>query len=411
MIVKLLKNNKIIVILIVLLSLVIGIISLIINANHEDYKIPVIKISLNDTDLNTINSNSKEIKYSNNNLKYYSDKLKLNETITIKGRGNTTWMWPKKPYQIMFNKDINLLNRGNAKKYVLLGNYADPSLLRNHIVFYMADILKMDYSLIGENVDLYIDNDYQGVYYLTNKVEISESSVNLKNDDGILVELDNIYYKEEKYKVTDVYQDHLVVKDVKNKNNEEEAFKNFLVKYKQLEEATKNNNFEEIKKIIDVDSLAKVFIINQLTMNGDAFRTSSFMYMDGKEDVIHFGPVWDFDRSFSNPMSKDLNNVVDKDFDFKASDAKTYNQYSKMFWEITEMDDFRKICGEIFDKYMSDKLDDIVGEINRNYKLLIESANKSIEKWSYLNDYDYYVKELRDAVINYYNTAKRVFNG
>lgn len=411
MIVKLLKNNKIIVILIVLLLLVIGIISLIVNTNHEDYKIPVIKISLNDTDLNTINSNSKEIKYSNNNLKYYSDKLKLNETITIKGRGNTTWMWPKKPYQIMFNKDINLLNRGNARKYVLLGNYADPSLLRNHIVFYMADILEMDFSLIGENVDLYIDNDYQGVYYLTNKVEISESSVNLKNDDGILIELDNIYYKEDDYVTSDIYQDHLVVKDVKNKNNKEESISNFMIKYKQLEEATKNNNFEEIKKVVDIESLAKVFIINQLTMNGDAFRTSCFMYMDGKDDVIHFGPVWDFDRAYSNPISKDLNNVVNKDFDVTAEDAKTYNQYSMMFWQITEMAEFKKVCKEVFNIYMDNKLEDIVGEINRNYKLLKEVADKNIEKWSYLNDYDYYIKELKNAVINYYNTAERVFNG
>ncbi len=405
------KNNKIIVILIVLLLLVIGIVTLVLSTNSEDYKIPVIKITLNGTDLNTIINNSKNIKYSNNNFKYYDNKLKLNEKITIKGRGNTTWMWPKKPFQITFNKDVNLFNRGNANKYVLLGNYADPSLLRNHIAFYMADILKMDFSLIGKNVDLYIDNDYQGVYYLTNKVEISESSVNLKSDDAILIELDNIYYKDEEYIVSDIYQDHLVVKDVKNKNNKEELFKNFMIKYKRLEEATKNKNFDEIKSIIDVDSLAKEFIIYQLTMNGDAFRTSSFMYMDGKDDSIHFGPIWDFDRAYSNPISKSLDNVVDKEFDFKADDAKTYNQYSMMFWEITEMDEFKKICGEIYSKYMNNKIDDIVGEINRKYKLLKESADKSIEKWSYLNDYDYYVKELKTAVINYYNTATRVFMG
>ncbi len=405
------KNNKIIVILIVLLLLVIGIVTLVLSTNSEDYKIPVIKITLNGTDLNTIINNSKNIKYSNNNFKYYDNKLKLNEKITIKGRGNTTWMWPKKPFQITFNKDVNLFNRGNANKYVLLGNYADPSLLRNHIAFYMADILKMDFSLIGKNVDLYIDNDYQGVYYLTNKVEISESSVNLKSDDAILIELDNIYYKDEEYIVSDIYQDHLVVKDVKNKNNKEELFKNFMIKYKRLEEATKNKDFDEIKSIIDVDSLAKEFIIYQLTMNGDAFRTSSFMYMDGKDDSIHFGPIWDFDRAYSNPISKSLDNVVDKEFDFKADDAKTYNQYSMMFWEITEMDEFKKICGEIYSKYMNNKIDDIVGEINRKYKLLKESADKSIEKWSYLNDYDYYVKELKTAVINYYNTATRVFMG
>lgn len=405
------KNNKAILILIVLLLLVIGIVTLVLSTNSEDYKIPVIKITLNGTDLNTIINNSKNIKYSNNNFKYYDNKLKLNEKITIKGRGNTTWMWPKKPFQITFNKDVNLFNRGNANKYVLLGNYADPSLLRNHIAFYMADILKMDFSLIGKNVDLYIDNDYQGVYYLTNKVEISESSVNLKSDDAILIELDNIYYKDEEYIVSDIYQDHLVVKDVKNKNNKEELFKNFMIKYKRLEEATKNKDFDEIKSIIDVDSLAKEFIIYQLTMNGDAFRTSSFMYMDGKDDSIHFGPVWDFDRAYSNPISKSLDNVVDKEFDFKADDAKTYNQYSMMFWEITEMDEFKKICGEIYSKYMNNKIDDIVGEINRKYKLLKESADKSIEKWSYLNDYDYYVKELKTAVINYYNTATRVFMG
>ena len=404
---KFLKNKLL---FLVFLLIIVGVVIIVLFNIKDNTTIPVVRIKLNNTDLNTINKNSKDIKYSDNDFEYIGNNLVVNENVSIKGRGNTTWMWPKKSYQVMFDDGIDLLNRGKTKKYVLLGNYADPSLLRNHLVFYMANILDMDYSLIGESVDLYVDDEYQGVYYLTNKVEISESSVNLNSDDAILVELDNLYYKDEEYEVSDIYQDHLVVKDVKNKNNKETLFKNFMNKYKLLEEATKDKNFDNIRKIIDIDSLAKEFIINQLTMNGDAFKTSSFMYMNEIDDLIHFGPVWDFDRAFVNPMGKNLDNVVDKDFDRSADDAKTYSKYSMLFWEITEMDEFKKVCKEIFFKYMNNKLDSIVEEIDNNYYLLKDSANKSITKWNYEQDFDYYINELRDAVIKYYNIAENLFN-
>ena len=405
---KLLKNKLLLLLLFILI--IAGVVIIVLFNNKDSNTIPVVRIKLNNTDLNTINKNSKDIKYSNNDFEYFSNSLKFNKNITIKGRGNTTWLWPKKSYQVMFDDSINIFNRGKTKKYVLLGNYIDPSLLRNHIVFFMANILDMNYSLIGENVDLYVDDEYQGVYYLTNKVEISESSVNLNSDDAILIELDNLYYKEEEYVVSDIYQDHLVVKDVKNKNKKESSFNNFMSKYKMLEEATKSKDFDSIKNIVDVESLAKEFIINQLTMNGDAFRTSSFMYMNEIDDLIHFGPVWDFDRAFVNPMGKNLDNVVDKDFDRSADDAKTYSKYSRLFWEITEMDEFKKVCKEIFFKYMNNKLDSIVEEIDNNYYLLKDSADKSIKKWNYEQDYDYYINELREAVIKYYNIAKNLFD-
>ena len=96
-----------------------------------------------------------------------------NYNITIKGRGNTTWAMPKKPYQIKFDKKINLLGTGTAKakKWVLMANYTDPTLLKNKIVNDLCVKSKLSNIPNSQFIDLYIDGNYVGNYLLCDKIE------------------------------------------------------------------------------------------------------------------------------------------------------------------------------------------------------------------------------------------------
>ena len=385
--------------------LFIMIINVIVNKIENANSIPTLKISLKDITLNEINNNSKKIKYKDNKIEITANNKKINDTITIKGRGNSTWNYPKKPYQIEFSNEVNLLGLGKSKKFVLLANYIDETLLRNDIAFYMANKLNMPYVLRGKNVNLYIDDEYQGVYYLTNKVEISEGSLNLKNDNAILVELDNIYFYQEDYYVSNKYKDHLVIKDVKDKSLKQESILSFINKYNKLEEAVTNHNWDEIISLIDIDSLAKHHIIYELTRNGDAYRSSFFMYMDGNDDKIHFGPVWDFDMAFSNNNSKinEANSKLPDGYNESVIDD-TYNKYSQVFYMLTNFDEFKRVIKDNWNEYMTNALYDIEKEIDNNYYLLNDVANKNIRKWDYEKKYSEYIVTFKEDIESIYNS-------
>ena len=104
--------------------------------------------------------------------------------IEMKTRGNTTF-WPdKKPYQIKFDKKQDLFGMGKAKKWILLANYYDGTMVRTKVFFDLADEIGLDYTGKSAFVDLYIDGDYRGVYQITEKIEIGSTRVDLKDEYG-----------------------------------------------------------------------------------------------------------------------------------------------------------------------------------------------------------------------------------
>jgi hypothetical protein len=164
---------------------------------------------------------------------------------SIKGRGNTTWLFTdKKSYQIKLDKKADLLDPAEgsqkAKKWILLANPYDPTLMRNYMIYSFGKEIGLENTPEGKPVDLYYDGVYRGSYYLCEKVEIGdgrveidelEKAVEKANPDvdfdsleevtgttskgleakyeagitnpedisgGYLVELDSIYYTEEK---------------------------------------------------------------------------------------------------------------------------------------------------------------------------------------------------------------------
>lgn len=87
----------------------------------------------------------------------------------IKGRGNSTWGFAKKPYNIKLENSSDLLGMGKGKGWCLLANYADRSLLRNRIVYNLAEETGIPFTMDSRNIDLYINGDYMGSYLITEK--------------------------------------------------------------------------------------------------------------------------------------------------------------------------------------------------------------------------------------------------
>ena len=365
-----------------------------VNASNS---IPRINITLNGVTLDEINNNDKEIKYPNNKFELLdssnSSNNLIDDNIEIKGRGNFTWNLDKKPYQIKFSSKKNLLGMGKAKKWVLLANHADASLIRNKIAFDFANFISIPYISNSSFVDLYIDNNYQGNYLLCEKVEVGSNRVNLTNEEGILVELDNNYsYKEDNYFVSNYSKSYFTLKDsvaddIGKENSTTlksfDKFKKYINKFENYMYSD-NNDWNNISEMIDVESFAKYYFIQELSEDPDGLRSSFYMYKDGENDKLHLGPVWDYDIAFGNYKEEKLGGNPNTDY---VINAKKYisisnNWYKKLF----EYEEFRDILKSMYNTEIKNQLSNILNNID-DYKLLLAtSAQENFNKWNVLGN-------------------------
>ena len=122
------------------------------------------------------------------------DEWNMDETeITIKGRGNSTWSQPKRPYAIKFSKKQSVCGMPKGKRWVLIANYLDNSFMKNYMAFYMARKIGMDYTVRGEFVNLVLNGNYVGLYWLGEAIKVDKNRVNIDEENEYLIEMDISY--------------------------------------------------------------------------------------------------------------------------------------------------------------------------------------------------------------------------
>lgn len=367
---------------------------------YPDRGLPRIDIELNGVSLEEINEGSKEVKYEGNGLVLY-DGNEVSECggVTVKGRGNGTWLQEKKPYQIKFDDKVDLLGMGRARKWYLLANTLDKTNLRNAVAFEIAEMLGMEYVLGGKFAELYVDGEYRGLYYVTHAVEIDKQVVDLKNPLGVLVELDNFYgWMEEHYKTMN--GDTLVVKDLTDDDNEGVAMENFLKTFNELEEAVDKKDYGKVSELIDAESFAQYYLLSEFTVNPDAYWTSFYFYKDGAEDKIHAGPGWDFDMALGNrawgnwlgerfysPTEKMVRKQEFMTKEFYEAEGieggyETSLAISRLIFNLMEIPEFEKEVERVFQKKMSGRLYELEIEVNYKMREIEKAAKADSAKWN-----------------------------
>lgn len=278
--------------------------------------------------------------------------------VEMKTRGNSTFGYMKKPYQIKFNTKTDMFGMGKAKKWVLLANYVDGSFIRNKIVFDIAEEMGMPYVCKSVFVDLYINGDYKGVYQLIEKVEIGDSRVPLENDLGVMVEMESAkrVAEEDFWFTTSVSGKPFVYKEY-NTDFEEApasevaAVRSYLeARINTIEDELYNNgkDWEKLSSLIDVDSFVQFYLINELAMNVDATLASTYFYIDGPDDVLHMGPLWDYDRAFGsydyagsgyeqNTSADFMKNIIDCSDQYRVEWFKMLFQYPEFVQRVNEL--------------------------------------------------------------------------
>lgn len=411
------KISLIIIVLFVIFATIFKITELILTNKSNDF--PKLELSLKYAPIEEIDTNSKDTKYPNNTATLTANnESTLYENVEIKGRGNHTWKQIKKPYQIKFSEKTKLFNSEKANKWLLLANYVDPTHLRNDIAFFISDLLQEKYTPHGNFIELYTDNQYRGLYYLTEKIEIGKNRINLQNGDGVLAELDNSYGDPSKCFYDD--EDNcIIIKELINEDLSLSTSKDFISFLNCLYEAIQDKDFKLIEKYIDVDSFAKYFILNEFVANPDAYSSSFFMYKDGENSKIYAGPGWDFDVSFGNKnwYTKEVK-TEDIYSPFETMVFKKYltplntsdTQYiSTLLYDLMEIPEFETRVKEIYQDTLSGKGEEILDYIRSQAEYIRPAALRDQERWKLKTNFDEEIDYLIDWVAKRYDHFEQTY--
>lgn len=358
------------------------------NSEITEVVLPEFNIDLKDITLDTFRAGTKNDKYKGNTVSFTQNETTIFKNVEIKGRGNSTWGKPKVPFQLKFSETIDFLGLGAAKKWVFLANYFDDSNLRNDIAFKIANMLEEKYANKGEFVKVIINGEYQGIYYLTHKMEAKQGSVELQSDHGVLMEIDNLHRETEdcivsKHDTCVTVQDTVADED-KSPELVKIATNEFMQDYNRFEDAVRSGDYSQVAKVIDTKSLAEYYIVSELSSNPDAYLSSLYFYKDGPDDLLHAGPVWDFDFAFANRKWK---TERIEDFVFSPYSIVPQRNIMKGNWNIEEfyllieMPKFIEEIKAVFQEKLSGKGSELVTYVKERADMIRSEAEKDAEKW------------------------------
>jgi hypothetical protein len=332
---------------------------------------------------------------------------------SIKGRGNATWNDPKKPYKLKFDSKIDLFGNGAAKKWVLLNNYNDNSLIRNYLAYTVGGQLEgiTDSTTKVQLIEVYLNGEYEGVYALCEQNEVGETRVNIsddiKNSDGnrlldtgYLIEMDfrapqegidgydyftlsDLDYGDKKF-VTWAFngKKYFTLKSPEVEGIEASGFTvedyvNFIKDYtNQCLSAISSGTYAEVCDLIDVNSFADSYVVNELFKSIDVGITSFWLYKK-EGSKLYSGPIWDYDNCCGNTINVNYPSVEKTDYLY----AKETNIW---YYYLLQFDEFQELVAARLAQYSSAISETIESSVN----YVLANSNsflRNFERWDTLD--------------------------
>lgn len=218
----------------------------------------------------------------------------------LSGHGNATWLEEKKPYNLKLAVECGFDGLDRSRDWNLLSLSLDGDKIHTKLALDMARMLGSEYTPQGTWVDLYLNNEYRGLYLLTNALNAQD--VFNQGEDGFLLEKE----------IKDRYESetHFIMKDntpfvvIRPRDISEDSVEDIRQYIQKIDDEIEEGNFEEIGSLIDIDSFATQFLVDEISLNFDAFRTSCYVYKKAGEDKLYAGPAWDYDASFAEYLHR-----------------------------------------------------------------------------------------------------------
>jgi spore coat protein CotH len=335
--------------------------------------------------------------------------------VGIEIRGVYSASLPQKPYGFETrdfagnNLNVSLLGMPGENDWVLLANYNDKTFLRNVLAF---DIFRKmgNYSTRMRFCEVVLNNEYQGIYLLGEKIKQDRGRVNiakLKPDDNAGDNVTGGYIiKNDYYTTTDSWKSNFsplnkpgaevyyVYDDPKSEDLTEQQ-KNYIRGFINTLEGVLYSPFFTLpvfgyKSYIDIKSFADYFILGEVTRNVDTYKKSRYFYKnrDSKDGLLHSGPAWDFDWAWRNLLENcvHFNQTDGSGWAYKVNECDAWPVPPS--WEVRMLQDtdfaslIHKRYFELRNTILSQSYTDNI--IDSVANLLNEAQVRHFQKWNIL---------------------------
>jgi hypothetical protein len=294
---------------------------------------------------------------------------------SIKGRGNSTWNKPKKPYRLKLDNKTSILGLPAAKNWVLLANYQDYTLMLNAVAMKVGEQLGMPYTNKIIPVDLTINGKYLGSYTLTQQVEIDPNRVAV-GDDGVLLELDKYFDEEFQFKSAKLDLPVMIKSDVES----DAHFNKIKNEFQDFEDLLAAPNFpaNNYGNSFDKKQLVNYMIVNNLTGNLEINHPGSVYIHKAKGGKYTMGPIWDYDWGYGMDETSRTYFQFNDIALFKEYDDRKGAAFFKTFLKDKEVRDLYKMQWKSF---KDTQFESLLAYIEKYAAQIRESQKKDYELW------------------------------
>lgn len=301
------------------------------------------------------------------------------EELEIRGRGHSSWRSAKKPYKIKLTKKTPLLGMNSHRHWALLKFY-EPTVAGMQL----GKMMEMDWTPSTHPVEVILNGDSLGMYLLTETNRISKNRIDIyeqpdMNEDeatipyGWLVEVDN-YRELNQISVSETAGRNILITyhspevlSAAQKTWLVDEFTNISTSI--YEEDKTNSSWEQL---IDVEAMAKYFIVQEVLDNSDGFHGSFYLYKDLEEDALWMaGPLWD--------LSCGQRKKTDYTFRMKASYAFTPHWIG----ELIKDEDFCSAVRNAWDDFYPQEVESWMEYIDEHLLPYSEAFEKEKRLWTY----------------------------
>ncbi|MVZ66012.1 spore coat protein CotH [Sphingobacterium sp. DK4209] len=294
----------------------------------------------------------------------------------IKGRGNSTWGYPKKPYRLKLDQNASIFGLPAAKDWVLLANYNDYTLMCNAVAMKIGQQLEMPFTNSIVPVDVTLNGKYIGNYMLTQQIEVKSTRVKI-GDDGTLLEMDTYFDEEFKFKSANLQLPMMIkAPDIKSDaqfNSIKQEFENFE---KLLTDSKFPNN--GYGNLFDKQQLVNFIILNTLVGNLEINHPKSTYIHKKSGGKYTMGPIWDFDAAFGLDWEQKLYfNYVDLDL-LRTSDSRVGSKFFKIFLRDPEIIQIYKTT---WTNYKNNKMENLLRYVEQLAASIRESKSLDFAVW------------------------------
>ena len=314
----------------------------------------------------------------------------LKDSATVRLRGNASMSFPKKPYRIKFDNKYSVLGApSKAKKWTLINNYGDKTLMRNQLAFELSRQFGMPYTPFCAYVDVLVNGEYKGCYQLCDQIEVREGRVDIEEmkpkdnsgealTGGYLIEADAYANQETSMFWSDKGT------GVTIKSPDEDAITSEQHEYIRTAYNAMENNW---RNTLDTKTFLKHFLVGEMSGNTDTYW-SVYFYKHRSNDTIFTGPVWDFDLAFDNDnRTYPIMNLSDYIYRTKGSTT----GYMKSLADQVAVNDatckaeLKAIWAKARESGFTEEK--FIAYIDKQAEMLQESQRLNFIRWPILNDY------------------------